>query len=618
MARRTAEGLKSRSIALGRWLNSPAGRGVLKCSLAYTIASLATFAQPLSDFLGRPGGKHVVATMTVYFHPARSAGSMIEAIMIAIVAVAYAELVSLLSMATSVLFGAVWGLVTLAHVLVVIVFVGGGFGFMGWVKQRMGNPLVNVASTLASLAIISVVTKENAVVDNVFSNQKIVQVLKMLVMGITSTAAVNLLLWRVSARGLLRASMGKVSTSLGDMLSMITSGFLDGSESDLAQAEYVAASSAFASQHTSMMKNLREAKFEHYFVGHEKLYASQRSVVKSTETLAQSIGGLRSASSTLTRLLEETKTDIVWSPSARLEGPESPFSTVPSIMSPLSHDLTASSHLSERRASHYCSPFEFFRLFIASVRKETQALSVGLCRALREPHFVLRPSSEAVDNGHFTHGLSDSLSAFNIARYKALQEIYEHPMLRDSSSPQLQAELEQVAAACGHFTFSLQSLSEEIQKYLDLIDDLKYLEQHGKRSWRWLWSWAKGGASALRLDSLEEEGLIKPIKKSAVPRGIPDSMVQQRDTYSWRTAPGASRLVAMASQSVLKFFRKMARDDSKDQCSSYSSHAKLTTFQFFSASRSASALVYGPCCPCFPLLAKSITITAVNGDFSPS
>jgi hypothetical protein len=441
----------------------------------------------------------------------------------------------------------------------------------------------------------------------------------MLVMGITSTAAVNLLIWRVSARGLLRASMGQVSKSLGDMLAMITSGFLDGSESDLAQAEYVATSSAFNSQHTSMMKNLREAKFEHYFVGHEKLYASQRSVVKCTETLAQSIGGLRSASSTLTRLLEETKTDIIWSPSARLEGRGSPMSTIASVMSPLSNDFLASSHHpSARRASHYCSPIEFFELFIGSIRKETQALSVGLCRALREPHFVQRPSSEISDNGHFTHGLSDALSAFNIARYEALQEIYEHPMLRDSSSPELQAELEQVAAACGHFTSSLQSLSEEIQKYLDLIDDLKYLEQHGKRSWRWLWSWAKGGARALRLDSLEEEGLIKPIKKSAVPRGIPDSMVQQRDTYSWRTAPGASRLVAMASQSVLRFFRKMARDDSKDTRLSNCREPKLTGVQSCSVSRSASVLVYGPCFPCFPPLARSTTITEANGDFSHS
>lgn len=569
-ARPSTARLKDAVVRFARWLNSPPGRGVIKCSLAYTIASLATFAPPLSNFLGRPGGKHVVATMTVYFHPARSAGSMIEAIMIAIVAVLYAELVSLLSMATSVLVGAVWGLVTLAHILVVVVFVGGGFGFIGWVKQKMGNPLVNVASTLASLAIISVVTKENAVVENVFSNQKIIQVLKMLVMGITSTAVVNLLIWRVSARALLRGSMGKVSTSLADMLSLTTRGFLKGSESDLALAEYLASSSTYSSLYTQLLKNLREAKFEHYFVGHDKLYVAQRSVVKSTETLAQSIGGLRSASVPLIRLLEaaEDDSDALSSPTG-LEGPESRISFISALTSPVELDtdrkVTESllDKRESRRPSHPCTPLEFFQIFLSSISSPTEALSAGLCKALWESDFEKRPSDEESDSNRFTHALSDALGSFNAARSKALQEMYEHSTLRDSSSPGLQADLEQIAAACGHFTYSLQSLSEEIQKYLDLIDDMKYVGQHGKRSWGWLWRAMKRGKNTQRAETMEEEGLIKPIRKSGVPRGIPDSMVQQRDTYSWKTAPGASRLVARASQNGLRMFRKIARDDSE-------------------------------------------------------
>ncbi len=50
---------------------------------------------------------------------------MIEAILVATVAVCYAELVSILSMCVSVLFGSVWGMVALAHALVLVVFIGG-------------------------------------------------------------------------------------------------------------------------------------------------------------------------------------------------------------------------------------------------------------------------------------------------------------------------------------------------------------------------------------------------------------------------------------------------------------------------------------------------------------
>lgn len=552
---RHASRIKATAQRFGRWLNSPAGRGVLKCSMAYTIASLATFASPLSSFLGKPGGKHVVATITVYFHPARSTGSMIEAIMIAIVAVAYAELVSLLSMTTSVLFGAVWGLTTLAHILVVVVFVGGGFGFMGWVKQKMGNPLVNVASTLASLAIISVVTKETAVIDNVFSNQKIVQVLKMLFMGIISTAAVNLLIWRVSARSLLRGSMAKVSTCLGDMLSMVTRGFVDGSEDDMALAEFSAASSAYSTLYPKMMTQLRESKFEHYFVGHEKLYEVERATVYSFESLAQSIGGLRSASSTLFALLKETI--VEHPPSAQLEDEQSHFPVVTPAASPMRDD-TEQVMLT---VPPVCSPQDFFERFITSLRPPMAKLSTELCKKLREPCFGTNSCFETTNHSQSDdHVLMDAVSDFNTARSRALQELYQHPALRDSSSLKLQADLEQVAAACGHFTFSLQSFAEGIHKHLDALDDLRYVVEHGPRSWRWLCWW---DMSTLRLGSSEEEGLIKPIKKSAVPRGIPDAMVHSRDTYGWKAAPGASKVVAMMSQGILNTARKMARDDSE-------------------------------------------------------
>jgi hypothetical protein len=48
---------------------------VLKCTLAYWIGSLATFWLPFAEFLGKSDGMHLVATVAVYFHPARSIGS---------------------------------------------------------------------------------------------------------------------------------------------------------------------------------------------------------------------------------------------------------------------------------------------------------------------------------------------------------------------------------------------------------------------------------------------------------------------------------------------------------------------------------------------------------------
>jgi hypothetical protein len=500
-----------------RWLNSPNGHGVIKCTIAYTLGSLATFWPPLSNFLGRPDGKHVVATLTVYFHPARSVGSMIEAVLIAVVAVAYAELVSVLSMSTSVLFGAVLDMVTLAHVLVLVIFIGAGFGFMGWVKLRMGNPLVDTASTLASLAIIGVVTKETAVLTSVFEDRKIIQILKMLVMGITITTVVNLLAWRTSAVSALRQSINKASTSLGDMLSLITHGFLGGSEDDLLSPEFAAASSTYSSVYPQMTKHLRESKFERYFLGYEKIYLLDRAVVRSMEALAQSIGGLRSAANSQFALLKEPMAPSrVASPTPADPLASPPYSPVmrrafsgtarswtqrfpPALASidesseDAHHDdrnplLRRYSDVTGGRAASL-PPFrhssEIFELFIELLGPSMKSLAYTLSEVLREPPFGAPPKHEIIINPNFRHSLAEALSLFNEARANALHELYRTLELDRTRSVSIQADFEEVAAACGHFSFSLQTFGEEMQKYLDVLDDLKFEEEHAKRSWHW-------------------------------------------------------------------------------------------------------------------------------------
>ncbi len=100
--------------------------------------------------LGHSDGKHVVATVIVYFHPARTAGSMIEAILFALIAFVYSAAVSFGSMAVAVLFGS-RHLLYVGHIVVLIVFCGGGLGAIGWLKQKLSNPLVNVVGLMREL-----------------------------------------------------------------------------------------------------------------------------------------------------------------------------------------------------------------------------------------------------------------------------------------------------------------------------------------------------------------------------------------------------------------------------------------------------------------------------------
>ncbi|KAL1901992.1 hypothetical protein Sste5346_001698 [Sporothrix stenoceras] len=710
---------------LGRfrsWLDSPKGRGVIKCTVAYTIASLWTFWPPLSNLLGRLDGKHLVATITVYFHPARTAGSMIEATVIGVVAIAYAEIISILSMATSVLFGSVIGWVTFAYMVVLFFFIGMAFGFIGWVKQRLNHPSVNVGCTLASLAIITVVTKENATYSSVFSNDKVSQVVKTLFFGISTTAAVSLLLWRVSARALLRESFTQASTSLGDMLAMIAHGFLSGAEDELTvSAEYRTAVSNWTSAHAQMTKNLKEAKYEHFAVGHASLYQFEKLVYKSMETLALSIGGLRSAANTQFELLREsaaaaaagTMSDsapvtagiptgsvppamslldqFLASPrSATFSPSTSPSPALGSVATSSSSSSTspsarpqlyrasssfqrsgrlavlsaideASDESSEDRpdaplitqysdndtgglmnaqpsprpvnhmplvdiaesapsirsgksrrdsAATLRTSSEIFDIFIGMLGPSMKSLAFTLATVLRDSPFGGPPRFEIHINDHYRQSLTDALALYNTARADALEELYKTIELGRARSEKIKADFEEVAAACGHFSFSLQAFGEEMTKYLDVLDDLKLVRDHNRRSWRWLLFWK---APQLRYPSVlpfdaavpdrvgDGEGMydslinnaasngnangnangtafgsntgavsssntntvpgVRPIRKSQLPRGIPDEMVKRRDTFSWQAAPQSNEMVRRMAQAVLRFFRILMRDD---------------------------------------------------------
>lgn len=141
------------------FLNSKKARMVIKCSLAYFLGSLATFVGPISRLLGHYDGKHMVATFCVYFHPARSAGSMHQATMYALIAFAYSSVISVGSMALSIVFAEA-NLIELGHALVLVIFCAGGMGLIGYIKQKKSHPTVSVACSLASISITTILTKE--------------------------------------------------------------------------------------------------------------------------------------------------------------------------------------------------------------------------------------------------------------------------------------------------------------------------------------------------------------------------------------------------------------------------------------------------------------------------
>jgi hypothetical protein len=231
---RTKRKLQIKAKDAWKFAKSSKGQGVLKCSLAYALGSLATFVPAIGHLIGKADSKHVVCTVTVYFSPARTIGSMHEGVILALIAFCYAAFISYTSMAVSVGFAS-RGLLQVGHAVVLIVFCGGGLGFIAWTKQHFGHPLVNVACSLASLGCVSILVKEGAVQAGHFSNDKVSQILIMVIMGISATTLVNFVVLPVKARRRLHKDLVKDTELLGEMLVDTTRAFLVGEEDILAE-----------------------------------------------------------------------------------------------------------------------------------------------------------------------------------------------------------------------------------------------------------------------------------------------------------------------------------------------------------------------------------------------
>ncbi|KAI1120575.1 ribosomal protein L19 [Nemania abortiva] len=577
------------------WAQSPKGRGTIKCSIAYLLASLGTFWHPAAKFLGPMDGKHIVATIVTYFHPARSAGSQIEAVAIAIIAVCYAMLIGICSMATSVLLGDVLDLDKFSYALVLILYIGFGLGFVGWVKQKLNNPLVSVGASIASIGIITIITKEGSVHNAVFSTDKIVQYLKILFMATVISTVVNLILWPVSARNQLRQSMRTASISLGRMLSMISSGFLSGAEEEFTSKSFTEASATYTTTLALMNKNARESKYEYYFLGHEQIYRHDKAVLKSIESLAQSTGGLRSAANTQFELLKEISTgplsaNIPVSPSTNVFSPvfgrsfsssfksNSRFTRLSSIDEASDErsdredefiptrnrepSFSASSDFSPR------SPSEIFEIFIELLGPSMKSLVHTMAEILKQPPFDA-PGSPIEVNEQFKHSLAEAVSLYNESRGAALKELYKTIENARSTSESIQADFEEVAAACGHFSFSLLSFADEMTKYLDALEELKYISEQEKRTWNWLKFWNKIRAlwksRTPTEDDVENQALMKPVKRmrqSQLPQGIPK--VMKNEGLRWDKAPANgiwNTIVRKMSPVIWRFLNFIARDD---------------------------------------------------------
>lgn len=280
----------------------PLWRNILKCSVAYFLASLFTLHPYLSDFFGDltsygPGGGgpspsgHMIATIAVYYNPAKSIGGMVEADTFCFIAWVYSAFVCLTGMSLFWWLDVQPGWEVVAD-SVPILWVGFSMWGLSWMKVWMSKPTFNSACNMAATVLFIVIVKEGGIVT-------FLQVSSIVLVGALISNLVSFALWPQSATDNLQANMTKTLDSFSMLLGMITDMFL--LEEPVHRPSYERMQKAVEnhqSTFTSLKKAFTEACSERFMMLDDTSITlakqAYEDAVDSLTRLAQHLNGLRS------------------------------------------------------------------------------------------------------------------------------------------------------------------------------------------------------------------------------------------------------------------------------------------------------------------------------------
>ncbi|KAJ5360187.1 hypothetical protein N7517_009378 [Penicillium concentricum] len=429
------------------FIRSEQGVGIFKCSLAYLLASLAVFTPIIGNTLGHQNGKHMVATITVYFHPARSQGSMYKALICAFFGFIFATVLSLSSMWITILFREKYDMIELGHVVVLVVFVAGGFGCIGWFKQKMDDPLVNIACSLASLASILVIMTEGAVQRGALSFDKISQVLRMVLLGVGIAAAVSLSILPSSARKKFRGNLSTLTNTAMSMLITITESFISGSTQELQEVPFAKLSARHDNAFAEMKKQLDESKFEHYVAGTEREYSIAKRLAHLMQEITRRLGALRGAVALESGLLR-----------------------------------------GDTRLNH--SEAKVFENFKSRLETSMKNLLVSTLRIIfQEVSFGAAPDYKIFVDGGARPRVDEAIKTYREARISALHSLSRKEVMV-SLSEENNPCFEEIFASCNYYSVSLLELAEQMQHFLLALEEMQVENDARPNNMSWAWIWA--------------------------------------------------------------------------------------------------------------------------------
>lgn len=430
----------SKITRFSTFIRSKEFRNVMKCSIAYLLASLIVYT-PLRKIYGISENKHMAATVAVYFHPARTAGSMIESIFFVFLSLAYSGSMAVTSMFVSRAFSH-WDLKLVGYAIELFVFCAFGLGSIAFVKQRVNKPTFNTACSVAAIFLVTTLVKEGSVQAGIIQFDRVLLSFNLVSTGVAISALVCLLLYPSSAVTQVKNALNKSMGLNSELLGLLTDKFID--MKSVHSTQYSTLKNDANACFKNLHKAISDARYELHLQGKEEELRILKELINSSYRLLLHLNGLGSSSFTQRSLIR--------------------------------HDKNSNPPLT--------SSLDLFKQFSDNIGPLMKNYTNTLITTLDDMPFKKGPKP------HYLATTIRATESYADAREKAIADLYKQTAVsREDLDFQAAASEEGAAASCGNFSYLLEEFGNELINFLRILDNYKEVSIRSPRSFEWLKFW---------------------------------------------------------------------------------------------------------------------------------
>lgn len=454
-------------------------KSVLKCSLAYLIASAMVYS-PIRKLFGKSENKHLASTVAVYFHPARTNGSMIESMIFVMFSLVYSGCMAAMSMFVSKAF-LDWDLKFVGYAIDIIVFCAFGLGGIAFMKQRVNKPTFNTACSVAAIFLVTTLVKEGNIQVGKIALERVFAVLCLVCSGVIISAVICFVLWPKSAVAEFKKSLTRSMEINSEILTLLTESFIDCD--NVYGTRYIKLKEEFNSCFKTIHKHLIDAKYELYFHGKEQELETLRDLANSSYKMSLHLNGLGSSAVTQWSLIK-----------ADTSAKSTNYGSI--------NDMTSQEVVNSRIAlTRYSSISSLHASLKAGTSESYSSLFKDFIKSLGPPmKKYIATIKEILDtvtmDSSFRQFLAltetiEATAMYSKAREEALMDLYQQKNFKEDRDFHSAANEEGAAASCGSFSYLLEEFGNELATFLSILGKYEVTLQPGNspRTYKWMRFW---------------------------------------------------------------------------------------------------------------------------------